>query len=502
MIHGLEDVRQGFEASADVIVVGSGPGGAVAALNLAQAGLKTIVIEAGPRITEKEMTRDAPLFMARYLWEGGLRLVHGTVPSPSMAGRCLGGSSVMNSAIMFELPDWIRDEWAAETQIDLFRSEDFHDAYRRVFARTKTSPTAMMELGLRNTIVKTALEKAGLEGRPLPRAVAGCEGSGDCMTGCVVGAKQSVDRSYLPDAEDAGAEIFTCAEADQILMEGGKAVGVAGWVVDPRGRVRQKRFQVRAPRVVLAAGAMHTPVLLQRSGIHANKTAGRTLFAHIGAGFLAFHPEVMDPWVGASQGWGAFSKEIKGLKYEGLWASPSAILVRWGGLGGAFVQRLQEVKHASCVALVYRGKVRGRVKARRDGTPDMKLWIPDSEAHTVFRGMKTAVDAMLGAGAEHVDTCLRAVPPEIRNTRDSEALLSKGLRAKDLRMTLNHVFGTCRMSADPNTGTVDENGKVRGVDGVYLADASVFPSPSAVNPQATVMALADVISRRLGEVHA
>jgi choline dehydrogenase-like flavoprotein len=500
MIHGLDDVRRGFDVSADAIVVGSGAGGAVAAANLSRAGLKVVVVEAGPRITKKEMTRDAPKFLARYFWEGGLRIVGGTVPSPSMHARVLGGNSVVNSAIMFELPDWVKSEWGKETGIGLFESDELKAAYQRVFERTGTAPTPTTVLGRRNEVVAEAFTKAGVAGAPLPRAVVDCGGCGDCLTGCHGGRKQSLDRSYIPAAVDAGADVFTCSEVDEIVMEGKRAAGVRGWVVDPIGRVRQKRFHVRAPLVVMAAGTMHTPVLLQRSGIHAGGTVGRTLYAHIGAGYVAFMDEVVDPWIGATQGWGAFSSEIRGLKYEALWAPPSVLLVRWGGFGDAFLKRLGEVKHATCVASVYRAKVRGRVKARRDGSPNMKLFVPDSEARTVFRGLKTAVDAILNSGARYVATGMPGSNAEITSTKQSEDLLSTKMKAKHLRMALNHTFGSCRMSADPKTGTVDETGKVRGVEGIYLCDASIFPSPSSVNPQATVMALSDVITRRLGEI--
>ena len=108
MIHHLESIRQGFDLSCDVIVVGSGAGGAVAAANFAAAGLKTVVLEAGPQVRNEDMTRDAPRFLARYFWDGGLRLMTGSSAVPCMQGRCLGGSTVSNSAIMYKLPDWVR----------------------------------------------------------------------------------------------------------------------------------------------------------------------------------------------------------------------------------------------------------------------------------------------------------------------------------------------------------------------------------------------------------
>ncbi|MEZ4336045.1 MAG: GMC family oxidoreductase N-terminal domain-containing protein [Sandaracinaceae bacterium] len=203
-IHHLDDVRAGFDVSADAVVVGSGPGGAVAAANLAEGGLKTVLVEAGPAVGPEQMTRDAPLFMARYLWEGGMRMIGGSHQIPSLHGRCLGGSSVVNSAIMLELPRYVREEWAAETGIDLFTGELLDAAYRRVWKRTGVAPTPMTALGRRNLKVKEALEAVGIEGGPLLRAVVGREGNADRSPAARAAPSSPVDRSWLLGARARG----------------------------------------------------------------------------------------------------------------------------------------------------------------------------------------------------------------------------------------------------------------------------------------------------------
>jgi choline dehydrogenase-like flavoprotein len=413
-----------------------------------------------------------------------------------MMGRCLGGSSVVNSAIMLKLPDWVRHEWIEGDRVGgLVGGPAFDRAFDRVLARTRTTPTPMTVLGRRNLLMKEALEAMGIEGRPLPRAVEDCQGCGDCITGCHEGRKQSADRAYAENFLANGGEIFTCSQVDRVLVERGRAVGVTGRVIDVDGWREVGRFTVRAPIVFMAAGVGHTPVILKNSGLTGGGLVGETLYVHLTGGGVAIMDEIVDPWHGATQGWGAFSDEIRGLKYEALWAAPSLISVNWGGLGREWLRSLEDMKRAAVFALVYKGKVKGRVRRWPFGMPRLEIHIPTDQVHIVMRGLKTLVDGFLKCGARYVQTTVHGVPEQIRKASDSEQLLSKRITARDCHMTFNHMFGSCRMSADPRRGPVDPSGALRGVRGVWITDSSIFPGPSAVNPQATIMALSDLISR-------
>lgn len=500
MRHHIDDVRKGYEIEADAVVVGSGAGGPVAAANLARSGMRVVVVEAGPEMRPVDMTRDTPIVMARYYWEGGLRTIGGSGEFPLMQGRCLGGSTVVNSAIMLPLPGWVREAWRQESGLDLFTGPELDASYERIFARSGVAPTPLTVLGRRNLVARDAMAAVGLNGYPLPRCVVGCEGCADCITGCATGRKQSTDRTYLLDAERDGAQVYTCSMVDRVLVQGGRAVGVQGTVIDPTTWRREGRFTVRAPRVILAAGALETPAILLRSGIKAGGQVGATYFAHLSGGVVGVMEEPTEPWVGATQGYGAIVDDIQGLKLECLWAPLAALMVRWGDVGRPFLEMLPDVRYTTVIAGVYRGRCKGTVRLRLDGTPRAKLWVPDDEARTLFRGLKLATDGLLKAGARYVYAGIPGAKPEIRTLADSEALLSPALRARDMNMTANHSFGTCRMGADPSDSAVDADGRVRGVEGVHLADACIFPSPSAVNPQATIMALADILSRRWAEL--
>jgi len=502
VIHHLDELRRGFEISTDVVIVGSGPGGAVAAANLARAGLRTVILEAGPMLTPTDMTRNAPMFMARNFWDGGARFIAGDAQIPSLQGRCLGGSSVVNSAIMMRLPDYVRRQWIEDDGLDYLGTDVLDRAYDRVFSRLSVAPTPLEVQGRRNLLVRDALTAVGIPNGPLPRAVAGCEGSNDCITGCAGSKKQSVDRTYVADAVTDGAEVFTCSQVERIMVEGGKAVGVAGFVIDPKGLRRLASFVVRAPRVVIAAGAAQTPALLQYNGIDAGGAVGASFHAHLGMGMLGHFNEVVDPWLGATQGWGGLSADKPGVKFEALWAPPSLLFAAYGDIGEQFYTDLTEVKHVSVLALVYRAKVTGSVRPNAQGAPKMKMYIPQSEIRAALDAAKIAVNGIFEIGAKGVTLGISRMKKRIDKREDALSALDQKWAPRDVTMTANHIFGSVPMSRDRRRGAVDMEGRLKGIENLWIADASLFPSPSGVNPQATVMALSDIVSRRMAELPA
>src|SRR5216684_543743 len=250
---------QGFYETADVVVVGSGAGGAVAAKELAESGLKVIVLEEGEHFDRRDFTGSPPERLRRFYRGNGLTFTIG-VPTISLPiGRGVGGSTLINSGTCFRTPDFVLDAWGMD------RAE-LEPVFEDVEKTLSVAPVGADIMGANGEVMDRGRRELGYCGGPIRRNARGCHGSGVCAFGCPLDAKLGMHVTYLPLAARAGARIISGCRVDGIVIENGRAVGVTGSIVDPETGVVQRdgRFEVRAPRVVLAAGAIYTPALLQR----------------------------------------------------------------------------------------------------------------------------------------------------------------------------------------------------------------------------------------------
>ena len=335
---------------ADVVVVGSGPCGAVVAKELAEAGKSVVLLEEGPPFTPEDFVLDGALSMARTMREAGLRATRGHV-MPTMQAIALGGGSLVNSAICVRPPAFVFDEWAARFGLAQTSRADLDPHFDAVEAFLGIAPTPDAVQGRRNLLFREGCERLGLSSESIARNVRGCRGSGECFTGCRARAKQSMDLSYVPAALRAGARVYTSVRAERVLHAGRRVSGVRARVVAPFTGRPGPALEIAAKAVVLSAGCMATPLLLLASGGLANRSGqvGRNLQFHPGVAVMGVFPERVDPQFGATQGMQSLHFLRDGYKLETLWAPPAVLAVRLPGAGLALKERLAEIPFASIV---------------------------------------------------------------------------------------------------------------------------------------------------------
>jgi choline dehydrogenase-like flavoprotein len=438
--------------------------------------------------------------MARTLREGGLRATVGTV-MPTMQAICLGGGSLVNSAICNRAPDFVLDRWCERFALKHTSAADLAPHYDAIGEYLGISPTPENVQGRRNLLFREGCRALGVECEPIARNVRGCRGSGECFTGCRARAKQSIDISYVPAAVEHGARVLTSLQVQRVLASGRRASGVEGRVVRPFTGETSNRFRVDAKVVVLAAGCMATPVLLERSGDLANASGqvGANLQFHPGVALMGVFPERTNPQFGATQGYQSLHFLRRGFKLETLWAPPGVLAVRLPGFGFDLKQNLARFPYAAIWdAIASCNRSLGRVRARR-GTldPALSYALHPDDVKILGEAMWVLAQIFFAAGATSVLPGVHRLPDEMFSLAEAEVLRTHDLRASDLTCGGNHVFSTTRMHGDARKGVVDEDGRCHDMDNLYVVDTGILPRSPSVNPMLTVMALAH---RSAGEI--
>ncbi len=485
---------QDFEEEADAVVVGSGPCGSVVAHSLAAAGKRVILVEEGPPFTPPEYEFDGSLSMARTMREGGLRRTSGTVMG-TMQAIALGGGSLVNSAICVRPPDFIFEDWCNRYGLQITHRDNLDPHFDAVEKFLGIAPTPENVLGQRNLLMRRGCDALGYSSESMPRNVRGCRGTGECFTGCRTRAKQSMDVSYVPAAIRLGARVLTSLQVQEILLEGSKVSGVAGQVVQPFSQVPSLRFKIHAKVVVLAAGCMATPVLLQKSGNLANrsKQVGRNLQFHPGVAIAGIFHDRVDPQFGATQGYQSLHFLRDGIKLESLWAPPAVAALRMPGFGKSLLEHFNDFPYlANWDAIASTHRSLGTVQARRGKSLDPKLrWKLHPEDLKILRQALWILSKLFfAAGARKIVPGVIGSPAEMYTLDEARVLKRDSVRARDLVSVGNHAFCTTRMHGDPNQGVVSEYGRCHDFDNLYITDTGIFPRCPSVNPMFTGMALA------------
>jgi len=469
---------------ADACVIGSGAGGAVAAAELAEGGMRVVVLEEGPRRGAGDATGRPRDTLPRLYRDGGQVATIGRPPIMLPLGRGTGGTTFVNSGTCFRTPPAVLDRWSGEHGIDGLTDACF-ERVERAIGVAEVAPALA---GPNAALLRRGAERLGWSGGYLRRNARGCQGSGVCAFGCPTGAKQHVGEVYLPRARAAGATLVTGARAERVLVRGGRAAGVEAATADGR-------LEVRADTVVVAAGAVHTPLLLARSGLGgASGALGRHLTVHPATAVWGVFDEPVDMSRGVPQSYYVDEFAPEGFVLEGIAGPPDYLAMAAPFAGDRLRELMLGHRHVGQCGMMISDHSRGRV-ASVLGRPVVRYDLDARDAATVHAGLLRLAELMWAAGARRVVLPVARLG-ELRDG-DSEPLRSLDLRARDLKLMGFHPLGTARAHRDPARGVVDGALAVHGVRGVHVADGAAVPGPLGVNPQITIMALATRLAHHL-----
>lgn len=490
-VHSARDAA-GEELECDVVVVGTGAGGAVMARELAEAGLAVILLEEGG-YADRATFAGRPFDNQRKLYRaGGATFSVGNVFIPIPLGKTVGGTTAVNSGTCFRTPDKVLRKWRDELGLRDFSPENMAPYFDRVEGVLGVAPTAAAQYGGCAHAVMRGADKLGYSHKPLQRNAPDCDGQGVCCFGCPTDAKRSTNVSYVPLALRAGVELYTGARVEQILFEGERAVGVRAATEGGAA------LTVRARAVVVSCGTLITPVLLMRNGVaKGSPHLGGNLSIHPAVACLAEMSERVDSWRGVPQGYSVDEFADEGILMEGVATPLEYTAAAMSQIGPRLMELAEGFDRVASFGMMVSDTSRGRVRLIRDRAI-ITYHLGERDVRKLKRGVEELARIFFAAGARAVLTPIHGFD-ELRSEAELARLEGAQIRATDLSLAAHHPLGTARMGRSARASIVDEDHQVHGHPGLYVVDGSSVPTALGVNPQVTIMAMATRAAARLAE---
>jgi choline dehydrogenase-like flavoprotein len=499
VVRGRE-VGSPVSAQADVVVVGSGAGGAVVARELANAGRSVIVVEEGgywvpehysamkPSHVFRRMAREAALGTAIGIGETPLIAI--------LAGKCVGGSSVLTGGVCFRIPEAVLASWVRDlglTHMSAAALDPHFAAVERAIA-VETVPKHMMS---RSTeLFVEGASKIGIRMKPLRRNTHGCKGEARCNFGCPNLAKMSVDVSYLPDACAHGARILSDALVERVVIARGRATGVRGRFLDATGEPRVP-FRIAAKTVVVACGALHTPLLLRRSGLRGPRL-GRGLTLHPSVRVYGIFDDRVDGWDGAFQSVYSDDFERDGITLISAYGTPNLLAGGFPGVGNEHRRFVHRIPHTAVFGAMIHDEGGGSVRRWVSREPLISYRLAARDGERIRRAMRILAEMAFAGGARQVILPVFGASP-IASMGELDTVLARRPSLRRIECVSFHPLGSAKMSTDPSRGVVNPSGETWGVSDLFVADGSVLPTSIGVNSQLPVMAVARKIAHGIAE---
>lgn len=499
LVRSGKQINEDTEMETEVVVVGSGAGGAVVAAELAERGNAVVLVEQGEFHRRSAFT-GRPFDMQRLMYRNqGLTFTLGNTGIMLPVGIGVGGTTTVNSGTCFRTPRSTLRRWREAYGLTDFTPQMMEPYFERVEAEYQVTKADMKHVGKTGEIIARGADRLGYLHGPLARCAPDCDGQGVCCFGCPTDAKRSTNVSYVPRALKANAHLLTGTRVHRLLLKDGRAVGVQGRSVHTKRLVT-----VRASVVVLACGTLFTPLMLMQHRIgNRSGRLGKNISIHPGVGVIALMDEPVDACRSIPQGYAVEEFSEEGILFEGAHVPFDMVAMVYPGIGRELQEFMENYNHLTSFGFMVEDSSRGQVHRGGSGFPLVTYILNRSDLERILRGVDILTRIFLAAGAKKIWPPVQGWKP-ILTEHDLKSNRKRKVRPRDVDIAAYHPLGSCHMGGERNRYVCGPYGEVFDVENLFVCDGSVVPPALGVNPMITISALAtrtaDHINERLNRI--
>jgi choline dehydrogenase-like flavoprotein len=491
----------------EVLVIGSGAGGAVAAAELAKKGKDVILIEEGSYFNPTHFTSDEFISQKRLYRDAGFIITENQTAN-IIQGRALGGSTVVNWQTSLYPPEYVTDEWDKRFGLKGYSRKEMSPYIDEIHKRINVHEVLPNLINANNSVLRKGGTKLGLHPQLLSNNNIGCIGLGRCGLGCPINAKQSMFLSFIPDAIENGARVFTNMRAVKI-KDGVEKLVTANFEPDPMETYPNsvlKGLEIQAKQVIVSAGAVEGPALLLRSGL-GNEWVGRNFKIHPTSNIFAIFDEKINMFSGPPQSVVIKDGHNQNDTGYGFWLEvspfrPTSVSVLIPFYGEKQFELLKKYPYMNSGLVLVRDGADKETNGKIEwsfGKRKVFYEITKTDGLNLLKGLKMLAEVQIAAGAKELIFPFPHLtnPIPANEIKDLNWILEQGKNLEKMMLGSAHPHGSIQAANSPKLGAISPEFELYGHKGIYVMDASFYPTGLSVNPQITTMSSVLRASRNL-----
>ncbi len=491
-----DDIVSDVNRSCDVCIIGAGSGGSVMAWEMGRAGLSVIVLEDGGYHRGADYNqREADMFGENYVARNARATKDMAIAV--MQGRGVGGGSTINVCDCVRIHDAVLSHWASKYGVVDLTPEIMAPYFEKVEKILSVDRISEAQINTNNSLIRKGADALGYAGERFNNNRVGCVGCGYCLIGCAYDAKRAGHTVYVPEAVDAGADVYTYARAQTITVKDGKASLVTGSIMDRKTNQPKVALGIEAKVVMLGANSVNSAQILLNSKIsNSSGQVGKNLSLQPQSAVFGIFDEVVKGYRGIPQAYAVTHFEeaneevgLSGFRIEGIFGSPGIAAAQLPGFGMVTKELMTFYPHFTGVLVLVPDHPSGEVSVNKYGRPVISYSFTDEYKGRLMTGIKEAAKIFFAAGARKV-LLAYTEPTIVENVSQLDIIEKKGIEPASISLISAHQYGTCRMGEDPRTSVVNSYGRSHDVGNLFVVDASTNPTSSSTHNMIPIMAMA------------